>query len=1355
MSFIENSMTPKLEEVLDQNIFNDKKFGDYFIRGDQNFTFIRNETLSEIFAQTVEKFPNKIALIFKDKNLTYSQLNDKANCVAKNLHKIGVREGDIIGLWLPRGLDLLILQLGIIKSGAAFLPFDSEAPFERISICMNSSNGKLLLTDEDWIERCNNLKQKTLGHLAVQQKLENYFIPTRNSDPSQIAYIIYTSGSTGIPKGIMISQKNICHLLRSENDVFKIKSDDKVYQGFSLAFDMSFEEIWISYLVGATLWIAPKELSVDPINLPIILEQEKITVLHIVPTLLALFTHKISSLRIINLGGEACPPNLAEKWIHENCKVYNSYGPTETTVTATIEELIPNKKITIGKPIPNYGMCVIDESNNVLPFNNTGELCIFGPGVSLGYLANKELTKQKFIDNPSAKNENEKILYRSGDLAFIDENENIHFLGRIDDQVKIRGFRIELGEIESTLQKIPNIAAAAVVLIRENDIERLVAYLVSNNKNSYNSSELRQLLQRNLPTYMIPNSFIWLSEMPRLSSGKIDRKELKNKPLLHAEDDIRNFQPKTKGQEVLLNVLLKIFPNQSIQLQYDFFTDLGGHSLLAAKLISELRKTDGLAKISIHKIYEFRIISKLAEYLEEILQQKQPEKFLKDKVINKYRASHRYICGLIQGILLPFLIILRVLNWLLPFFAFHYMTGDHEDSIVLAISASLVTFIITQLLTFLIVIFFSRIILYKIKPGKYPLWGKTYLRWWIVDKLYHVAPVYLLYGSINYSLYLKLLGAKIGKNVILSSANLRFPKFISLGNRVSIGSSASLENARVENNELILGSISIEESSSIAAYCVVEGNTVIKKNSYLSGLSGLCEGSIIKSNEFWDGSPAKKIKNYNSPEPPKDSNLFQRMNSYFVYGIGSITISILFFLPIFPTFVLIDEFDNFGFWQRTASQSLLEIVLKYFILVFIASSLLILFTGLFIGFIRSFLIPKLKPGIYSIYSYSYFIRWIVNQFQESSLNVFQGIFATIYAPFWFKILRAKIGKKAEISNVMGIVPEFLDLGDETFIADAVMLGSSELNNGWMYLNNTKISNRSFVGNGAYVPSGTHLPENMLIGVQSKPPENHLMNTGDTWMGSPPLLLPARETFSGFPDSLTFDPSFYRIFCRGIVEAFRIILPFVITITSAYLIINYAMPLSPIHTFVYWFEVLFDLSFASFIYGISTFFIVFILKWISIGRYKPRSAPMWSFFIWRTEAITSIYESICVPNFLNFLRGTPWISFFLRLLGCKIGKNSFIDTTNITEFDCVKIGDHCVLNNRCGPQTHLFEDRIMKVGIVNIESNVTLHSRCTVLYNANIGQGARLGPLTLVLKGESIPENTEWIGVPAQPWNVFV
>ena len=500
-----------------------------------------------------------------------------------------------------------------------------------------------------------------------------------------------------------ITQASICHFLRSENEVLGVRHGDKVYQGFSVAFDMSFEEIWISYLVGASLWVAPKMLTTDPEGLPEALAREGVTVLHAVPTLLALFSRDVPSLRIINLGGEMCPEFLAARWAAPGRRMYNTYGPTETTVSASLAELLPGQPVTIGTPLPNYGMLIRGEDGAVLPQGQVGELCITGPGVAGGYLGRPELTAEKFLANPRPRGEHDTRMYRSGDLARIDEQGQIQCLGRSDDQVKVRGFRVELGEIEAALYRQPGVGAAAVVLRDLAGIEQLVAFLAPEGEARPDPHALRAGLAQELPAYMIPARFELVAEVPRLTSGKIDRKALKARELATAaepsgEDDL----PATAGEQALFEALRPLFPGQPLRLASDFFRDLGGHSLLAARLVSSLRKHPHFSALTMHELYQHSTLAALAGRLDALAAEAAVAGAgaAREAVPERAPEWRRWACGLAQLAALPILIGVRMLIWLTPFFTYHYFTGDEGDSVWLAVTLSISSYLACNLLSF-------------------------------------------------------------------------------------------------------------------------------------------------------------------------------------------------------------------------------------------------------------------------------------------------------------------------------------------------------------------------------------------------------------------------------------------------------------------------------------------------------------------------------------------------------------------------------------------------------------------------------------------------------------------------------
>ena len=1343
------------------------------LHGPRQPELLRSEVLADLFESTAARQPEHAALTFGDRSLRYGELDALADAAAHRLiADHGVRPGAIVGLWMPRGIELLVLQLAIAKTGAAWLPLDSQTPPDRVAACLADSHAVALIT--------TNLSPSELrSTLSVLPALPlcaplpaGTLLRRREAVlPDHTAYVIYTSGSTGKPKGIAISQRSICHFLRSENARLGVCADDLVYQGFSVSFDMSFEEIWISYLVGARLWIGPPEAAGDPDLLPRLLADQGVTVLHAVPTLLALFASDVPSLRLINLGGESCPAALVERWARPGRQLFNTYGPTEATVSASLAELHLGEPVTIGRPLPNYDLLVIAPFDDdawplgmpapleLLPPGQTGELCIAGPGVAQGYLGRPELSARKFLPNPWATGDGDRMLYRTGDLACIDGSGQMQCLGRTDDQIKIRGFRVELGEIEAVLAQQGGVGTAAVLLRPDDGIDQLVAYLVpSTGATVPDSSTLRQAMAALLPPYMVPSHFEVLAAMPRIPSGKIDRQALRALPLA-ARPAIDSNLPENAAETVLFAELQRLFPGQTIRRGHDFFTDLGGHSLMAARLVSAVRQDARFAHATVRDLYRLRHIGAFAQALQAQAdaesQASESGAAASARVFVIHSAWRRWRCGAAQGVAGPLLVLLKMAQWLAPFFTYHLLTGDADDSILLAVLASTAMFLLATLLEFGAAWAGKWLIAGRLKPGSYPLWGWVYFRWWLADRLVEAAPTFMLAGSALYVLWLRALGAHIGRDVVVGSITLRAPDLLHIGDGASVGNAVDLANACVRGGMLHLGRIELGRDSSVGSFSVLEGDVVLADGAHLQGQTALRSGERLPAGRIWAGSPAHDVgadDPTNRPaRPAVTHNRLAFEGACFV--LGSLTVATAFFLPVFPAFMLIDWLDI----DEIAVRPLLEAgaindvqafvlrLVKFFALALPASLVLIVMTALLSAGIRWAFLPRTQAGSWPVHSNRYLAKWLVNQIQEGSLAVLHGIYATVYSATWYRLLGATVGRDAELSTALGVVPDMLTLGDETFIADAVMLGDEQTIGGWMTVQPTVVSHRSFIGNGAYIPDGTVIPENVLIGVLSSAPPNAAMRPGDTWLGAPAIHLPARESTISTDAALTYRPPMRRRLGRGAIEAFRIAAPHALVIAIGYAIVLDTMPLAANEQ---WGQVLSELALAGVLFGIATFGWVLVLKWMLIGRYRQRSAPMWTPFVWLSEAVTNMYEGIAVPNVLRYLRGTPMLPVALNLLGCRIALSAWLDTTDITEFDCVNIGAHSELNARCCPQTHLFEDRVMKIDHVHIGARVTLGPRCNVLYGAHVGNDVDLGPLTLVMKGESLPAGSAWQGVPA-------
>ena len=1314
------------------------------LRGPSRPDLLREETLGDLLRATAERVPAKPALRWQDRIVTYGELLRDARRIAGSLVDRGVRPGQVLGLWLPRGADLLIAQAGIACHGAAWLPFDADTPLDRIATCLGSAGAAGIVTTREQAPRLAGLG---LAVWTCEELLAGPpDPPTTSARPTDPAYVIYTSGSTGAPKGIVITQRNICHLVRSENALLDIREDDLVYQGFSVAFDMSFEEVWISYLVGATLWIAPPELVGDPEALARSLDAEGITVVHAVPTLMGLIEAPLPKVRLINLGGEACPDALVGRLVRPGRRLFNTYGPTETSVTATLTALTSGEAVTIGHPLPNYGVLIVDAERRLVPAGEIGELAIIGPGLAAGYLGRPELTAAKFVPNPHATDATEATMYLSGDLARIAPDGRIHCLGRVDDQVKIRGFRVELGEIEARLGDEPGVAAATIVLRPVAGVDQLVGFVVVAPGATDGPEAWRRALAARLPPYMVPAHIEVVTELPRLTSGKVDRRQLQQRPLTAAAPTL-SAAPRDEDERVLFAALERLLPGQALRPEADFFRDLGGHSLLAARLISLLRQTPAYAALSVGDLYRERTLERLAGLMAAARRRSGRSEPRRPR--RRIDVNAHLLCGLVQALCLPFLVLWHISSWLAPFFTYHFFTGDPGDSIAFAVTAALGVFVLFELSSFLVAIVGKRLLLGRLRPGRYPLWGFTYFRFWLSEKLTVLAPVRLIHGTGWMNLYLRLLGSKVGRDVFIDSVVVSVPELLTIGDGADLGSAVLIANARVEGGELLVGPVTIGAGAQVDSNAVLEPDVAVGEGATLEAMSALPAGASMPAGETWAGAPAGRVTRLKEILPPRPALPWWRRAALLAFfGLAALGIACLFFLPVFPTFMLIDAVDAryIDIFESDEIGSLAAFGI-FFALAIPASAILVGATVLLTATLRRLLVARQVVGRWAIGSGAYCRKWLITRTLDASLETLHGLYASVFAATWLRLMGARVGPNTEISTATGVIPDLLHLGRDSFVADGVMLGDEEQRGGWMLLKPTVVGHRTFLGNGAYVCDGTQVPDDVLIGVQTRTPVNAEMAPGQVWLGSPAILLPAREGDLGFDRTLTFQPSRARWLARATIETLRIVLPMAFVIAAGYLVVHTAIPFAEEEE---WGMLAWVLALAGCVYGVASFTLVAALKWCLVGRYRPTARPMWSLFVWTSEAVTSVYESLAVPNFLDFLRGTPLLPWALRLLGMKVGRRVFMDTTDVTEFDCVTIGDEAELNVNCGPQTHLFEDRVMKIGAVRLGPRVSVGPASTILYDTEVGADVRLGPLTLVAKGERLPAGTDWTGSPAAP-----
>ncbi len=555
-----------------------------------------DKCIHQLFEEQVEKTPDAVAVVFENQQLTYLQLNTRANQLADYLLSVGVKAEVLVGICVERSVEMLVGLLGILKAGGAYLPLDPTYPQERLSYMLVDSGVEVLLTQ-------NQLVEDLPKHEAVVVCLDtDWHHIAKHSEKNLItqiisnnlAYSIYTSGSTGKPKGVQILHSAVVNFLCTMRQQPGMTADEVLVGVTTFNFDMATLEIFLPMIVGARLVMAKREVTIDGQQLLDLLINAGVTVMQATPAtwrlLLEAGWQNSHQLKIL-CGGEALPQDLANQLLARSTSLWNLYGPTETTIWSLISRVeFQSKLISIGRPIANTQVYILDKHLQPVPLGVTGELHIGGAGLARGYLNRPELTIEKFIPNPFSDAKSQR-LYKTGDLARYLSDGNIEYIGRIDQQVKIRGFRIELGEIETVLNTHPQIQQAVVIAIK--DIpgnKRLVAYVVAREE-TLSTKQLRELLKSKLPEYMVPSAFVTLDTLPLTANGKIDHLALPT-PDREITREQEYIAPRTPSEEIIANIFTTVLNVQNVSINDNFFT-LGGHSLLATQLISRLRLVFG------------------------------------------------------------------------------------------------------------------------------------------------------------------------------------------------------------------------------------------------------------------------------------------------------------------------------------------------------------------------------------------------------------------------------------------------------------------------------------------------------------------------------------------------------------------------------------------------------------------------------------------------------------------------------------------------------------------------------------------------------------------------------------------
>ncbi len=1273
-------------------------------------------TLIDILQDTAARYPDASALDDGRQSLSYAQLLVEVRAAALQLHQAGVGAGDRIGVRIPSGTnELYIAILAVLLVGAAYVPVDADDPDERARLVFGEA--------------------KVAGVLGTGGVLSGTgrtgpFAGARPPGPDDDAWIIFTSGSTGTPKGVAVQHRSAAAFVDAEARIFltgePLGPQDRVLAGLSVAFDASCEEMWLAWRHGAALVPAPRALVRTGMDLGPWLISHGITAVSTVPTLAALWpAESLESVRLLIFGGEACPPELAERLAVDGREVWNTYGPTEATVVACAAPLGGPGPVRIGLPLDGWDLAVVDADGVPVAEGEVGELII--GGVGLARYLDPAKDAEKYAPMPSL---GWKRAYRSGDLVKY-EQAGLIFQGRADEQVKLGGRRIELGEIDAALQSLPHVGgAAAAVRTTAAGNQILVGYLAPASGQDIDLAAARALLGTSLPAALVPLLTV-VPSLPTKTSGKVDRHALPW-PLAGAGAAAADAAPLNLPDDAawIVEQWSAVLGSPVTSLDADFFA-YGGGSLSAAQLVSALRRR--YPTITVADIYATPRIGALVE----VARQSNPGGTAGPARERPVRPTARksQIFQTLMGVPLHILVGMRWLTYVMA--ANNVLAAVAGFSAAPTVSwwwvAAAWLLFVSPAGRMLMSVAAARFLLRGVGPGTYPRSGRVHLRLWLAEQIQDLSGAISLASAPWVPYYARALGAKIGRDVQLHSLP-PVTGLLTLGPGANVEPEVDLSGWWIDGDSVHIGAVRIGAGATVGARSTLMPGASIGAGAQVEAGSAVL--GKVKAGQLVAGSPAVRRgkARHSFPDAPAQGRFLARL---WFAGFASASAALA-LLPIVAAGAALAV--AYPFIQGSSSLSAaipgLALALAPAALAwFLTNALLILAATRLLGI-------GLVEGHHRVRSRVGWQVWATERVLDLARDLLFPIYASLFTPVWLRLLGAKIGKNVEASTVL-LIPKMTTVGEGAFLADDTMVASYELDGGWLRVAPAKIGKRSFLGNSGMTAAGRNVPKNSLVAVLSATPAK--AKSGTSWLGSPPVRL--RRTAIASDDARTFQPPFRLKVARTLWELGRFV-PVMLTVGIAVAVM-----------------LAFDWLAGTFNYAVAALLsgVVMILagaaaaaasvlaKWILVGRIRAGEHPLWSSFIWRNEVVDTFIEMVSAPWFARAATGTPALVWWLRSLGASIGTGTWCESYWLPEADLVTLGRNATVNRGCVVQTHLFHDRVMSLDAVTLEDGATMGPHGVILPQASIGAGGTVGPASLVMRGESVPAATYWMGNPVSPW----
>ena len=1315
--------------------------------------------LHEFFESAARRWPDRIAVEIPPgtgrtgrRAVTYAELLRETGRLAAALSPL-VTEECVVAILLPRTTELLYAaQLAVMQAGGAYTSLDPAFPDEHLRDILSDSGAVALVTDVAGAARAERAGFGSLPRIDAARETGRRRAPAAPPGvspsrswlrPESLAYVIYTSGTTGRPKGVLIEHRSIANLVGSDLLEFGLGPGDRVAQGSSASYDSSVEEIWLALAAGATVVVMDDESArLGPDLIPW-LKAERITVFCPPPTLLRTTgttnpQAELPDLRLLYLGGEALPRDVADRWT-DGWRLENGYGPTECAVTAIRTRIRPGEEISIGRPLRGVSAWILDEALEEVPDGATGELCVGGLGLARGYHNRPELTAERFPLHPKLGR-----IYRTGDLAHRTPDGTFFCHGRIDQQVKLRGYRVELEAIEARLAECRGVREAACRVQDDGGRPTLVAFVVpASPDEAPPTEELRTELGKLLPSYMVPARFGILPALPKTVGGKLNRQALPPLEAAGRDEGEPAAPPRTATEKKIADVFRRALELPGpVSLGDDFFTDLGGDSLGAAVAISLLREDPDTASLTARDLYDARTVAALAERVvaetaAPALRGEAPVPISGEPVRATLLQAGLLSAGLVAGALLAWAGAFRLLPRLVSLLGL-------APLLLLAPALLFLALVLWAPVSVALLVLAKRALVGRYEAGSFPVWGSLHVRNWVVQQAAKLVPWGLLEGSEFRLAVLRALGARIGTRVhVHRGVNLSEGGWdlLEIGDGVTIGQDVSLQLVEMEDGHLVFGPISIGNDATIDLHASVEGETLLEPEAFLSARSSLPRGEQIPRGELWDGIPARPAGLAPSPPPlPAGARTHSPALLGVLLVLARLALLVFRALPASLLALLFARawgFDTARALAWLAAPSLdPRLLFSAAVTAALATPVTLLAEALAcraMGRVREGVLPLFSPAWLRVYLKAGLVdsagRWL---------------WGTLLWPVWLRLAGARIGPGCEISSLIDTVPDLLSVGSGTFCADGIYLGGPRLHRGTATVASVTLGSKSFFGNGVVIPGGAPLPDDILLGVctVADPASIH---AGTAWFGHPSFELPRRQIVE-FDRTLTLDPSPIRYANRVLWEWCRFALPALPVVLfpawyAAVALAGRTLP-APAHLLV-------ALPFATLAAAFLPALLVVAAKWVLLQRVKPGVHPLWSCFASRWDFVCMAWN-IWAGRAASLLEGSLLLNALLRLAGVRIGRNVVLGggfAEDLPDPDMLTFEDGSTFDGIF--QAHTFEDRVLKLDRIVVRRGASVGRNAVLLYGAEIGAGARVAPNSVVMKHERLLPGRSYAGFPVR------